>query len=173
MNEPLPGYRKNMLINHPSIRRLVCISAIFSAMLSMVGCVSETRRVDPSMQKLARSDDGLPTEVLRIPQEMQDLAGDLLRYHSRYRMLPTSLDELVEEKIVTPDRFAKLPSYLYSPTERYTLRDGRVVILVDSEIRIEGHAWCIVKELDDKPNSIQLNVTPVALIELDIASRNR
>ena len=104
---------------------------------------------------------------------MQDLAGDLLRYHSRFRMLPLSLDKLAEEKIVTPERFAALPNYLYSPTDRYTLRDGRVVILVDSEVRIEGHAWCIVKQPDAKLNSIQLNVTPVALVELDHAARSR
>ena len=161
-----------MLITQCTTRHLICLSVACLFVINLLGCVTETQRGDSAIQKRSQS-DGLPLEVLRIPQQMQDLSGDLLRYHSRYRMLPVSLEKLVEEKIVTPDRFTALPSYLYSPTDRYTLRDGRIVILVDSEVRIEGHAWCIVKELDAKPNAIQLNVTPVALIELDFAARNR
>jgi hypothetical protein len=161
-----------MLINYPTATRMFPICAICLVVFMLIGCVTETKRVDPAKQNMSQS-EGLPLEVLRIPQQMQDLAGDLLRYHSRYRTLPVSLDKLVEEKIVTPERFAELPNYLYSPTDRYKLRDGRIVILVDSEVRIEGHAWCIVKELDANPNAIQLNVTPVPLVELDLASRNQ
>lgn len=101
---------------------------------------------------------------------MQELAGDLLRYHSRYRSLPTSLNRLVEERVITAERFAAMPEYFYSPTDRYALRDGRVVVLIDSQVRIEGHAWCIVKEPSAKPNIMQLNVTPIALAELERAS---
>ena len=161
-----------MLILHRITRPMFHLSAVCLLAFALLGCVTESQKVDPAMDKLSKR-DGLPTEVLRIPQQMQDLAGDLLRYHSRVGVLPVSLNKLVHEKILTPDRFAALPDYLYSPTDRYTLRDGRVVILVDAEVRIEGHAWCIVKEPDNNPKTIQLNVTPVALAELDFAATNR
>lgn len=140
-------------------------------LLASTGCVSETSRVDDPPQP--RNEAGLPVEVLRIPQQLQDVSGDLLRYHARHRTLPPTLESLLDEKIMSPEDFAALPDYLYSPNDRYTLRDGRVVILVDSEVRIEGHAWCIVREPDGQPRSIQLNVTPVALNELDAATRAR
>eukprot|EP00752_Nemacystus_decipiens_P014029 g12465.t1 len=120
-----------------------------------------------------RDAQGLPVEVLRIPQQMQDVAGDLLRYHSRFQALPPTLKALVQEGVMTQERFDELPSYLYSPSDRYTLRDGRVVILVDSEVRIEGHAWCIVKEQASQPLIIQLNVTPIPMSELDAAAREK
>ena len=137
--------------------------------ISIAGCVTETRRVDPELQP--RDQNGVPAEVLRIPQQMQDVAGDLLRYHSRFNALPPTLSALVEGGVMTQERFAGLPDYLYSPTDRYTLRDGRVVILVDSEVRIERHAWCIVKEPTSQPRLIQLNVTPIPLSELDASAR--
>ena len=144
---------------------------IFSGVLlsNIAGCVTETRRVDPEVQP--RDQNGLPVEVLRIPQQMQDVAGDLLRYHSGSNALPPTLSALVEEGVMTQERYAELPDYLYSPSDRYTLRDGRVVVLVDSEVRIEGHAWCIVKEPTSQPRLIQLNVTPVPLSELDASAR--
>ena len=74
---------------------------------------------------------------------------------------------------MTQDRFDELPDYLYSPSDRYTLRDGRVVILVDSQVRIEGHAWCIVKQPTGQPRTIQLDVTPIPLSELDVAAREQ
>lgn len=131
-------------------------------------CVSETRTVDKPVQ--GRNPDGLPQEVLRVPQMMQDVSGDLLRYHARHNILPASLETLMEEKIMTPQRFAELPEYAYHPRGLGEMRDGRVVVLVDSEVRIEGHAWCIVREPSGAPRSIQLNVTPIALSELEAAA---
>jgi hypothetical protein len=142
------------------------VTASFVA-LALVGCVTENRTVGPTEV----NENGLPQEVLRVPQQMQDLSGDLLRYHAKHRMLPTTLEVLLEEKFISPERYAALPNYLYSPTDTYTLRDGRTVILVDSEVRVENHAWCIVREPDGQPRSIQLNVTPIALAELEAAAR--
>ncbi len=150
--------------------RYVCPPAILIACLLglLSACVAESRKVDEPIQ--ARDEKGLPQQVLRVPQQMQDLSGDLLRYHARFRSLPPSLEMLVDEKIMTAQQFAELPDYLYEPSDKYKLRDGRIVILVDSQMRIEGHAWCIVREPVSAPQSIQLNVTPVALSELEAAA---
>lgn len=136
----------------------------------LTACVSESQRVtDPDPQP--REHKVIPQQVLRVPQEMQDLSGDLLRFHAKHKALPTALKELVEQRIMPLERFAELPDYLYSPSDQYVLRDGRTVILVDSEVRIEGHAWCIVREPIKQPWTIQLNVTPIALSELEAAAR--
>ncbi len=134
----------------------------------LTGCVTETRKADAAQ---GRGPNGLPQQVLRVPQLMQDVSGDLLRYHAQYRALPAELEVLVAERIMPAERFAELPDYAYHPDGLGTLRDGRVVILVDAEIRIEGHAWCIVREPNDRPRTIQLNVTPIALSELEAAAR--
>lgn len=143
---------------------------LFVLLIATAGCVSETRPVD---SKQPRDKNGLPVEVLAIPQQMQEVAGDMLRFHSRFQTLPPSLSSMVDSKIMSPKRYAELPDYLYSPGDRYTLRDGRVVILVDSKVRVEGHAWCIVKEPQTQPRTIQLSVTPVPLKELEAAARQR
>lgn len=135
----------------------------------VVGCVSETNRVEPSAQP--RDANGLPQEVQRIPLQMQKLSGDLLRYHARHQELPASLDVLVDADIMTLDSFNDLPDYLYLPAGQCVLSDGRMVLLVDSEPRIEGHAWCIVREPSDARRSVLLNVRPVSLKELDAATR--
>ena len=145
-----------------------CFAASF-VLIALSGCVTETQKVVQTAQ--ATDDKGLPVEVLRVPQQMQDLSGDLLRYHAKHRALPATLEMLLEEKFMTPEQYAALPDYLYSPTDQYKLRDGRVVILVDSDVRVEGHAWCIVREPDGQPRSIQLNVTPISLTELEAAAQ--
>jgi len=104
---------------------------------------------------------------------MQELSGDLLRYQARNQALPPTLKTLVDDKIMSAESFAELPDYMYEPSSKYTLRDGRVVIVVDSEVRIEGHVWCIVREAAAAPRSMQLNVTPIALSELDYAAKRR
>jgi len=166
----IPARLRIMTVRHDLSRRALS-GLVGLVLLASAGCVTETSRVDDPPQP--RDEAGLPVEVLRIPQQLQDVSGDLLRYHARHRTLPPTLETLVEEELMSPDAFEALPDYLYSPTDRYTLRDGRIVILVDSEVRIEGHAWCIVREPDGQPRSIQLNVTPVALSELDAATRPR
>lgn len=145
---------------------LMRFTAACLLLFAFVGCVSESQKVVPTV-----NENGLPVEVLRVPQQMQDLSGELLRYHAKFRALPEALEMLLEEKFISAERYASLPDYLYSPTDKYKLRDGRVVILVDSEVRVEGHAWCIVREPDGQPRSIQLNVTPISLIELEAAAR--
>ena len=135
----------------------------------LLGCVSETKRVETPAQPLDA--DGLPQEVQRIPLEMQQLSGDLLRYHARHRKLPASLDVLIDDSIMTRDRFNGLPDYLYLPAGQCVLSDGHIVLLVDSEPRIEGHAWCIVREPNDARRSVLLKVRPVSLEELDRATR--
>ncbi|MFN3167814.1 MAG: hypothetical protein ACE37H_12195 [Phycisphaeraceae bacterium] len=135
----------------------------------LAACVTETKRVDQPSQ--GRDREGLPQEVLRVPQQMQDLAGELLRYHAGHNTLPATLEVLLDERLLSPQQFADLPDYAYHPLGLGQLRDGRAVILVDSEVRIEGHAWCIVREPSGAPRSIQLNVTPIALSELEAAAR--
>lgn len=139
--------------------RLTCPPLLCLMLCLFAGCVSETRRVEQLPSDKVN-------EVLRVPQQMQDISGDLLRYHAEHRILPAALEVLMEEQIVTPERFEQLPDYLYHPRGLAELRDGRVVVLVDSEVRIEGHAWCIVREPSGAPRTIQLNVTPIALSEL-------
>lgn len=152
------------------MRHLSLTSILIGCLLClMTACVTQTQKVDEPVQK--RDDKGLPQQVLRVPQQMQDLSGELLRYHARYRILPPTLKTLVDDKIMTPQQFAELPDYLYEPSDKYKLRDGRTVIVVDSEVRIEGHAWCIVREPGGAPPSIQLNVTPVSLAELEAAAK--
>lgn len=102
---------------------------------------------------------------------MQTLSGDLLRYHATNKQLPPSLGDLVKSGIMTTADFAELPDYLYVPEGQCVLPDGRVLVLVDSKPRIEGHAWCIVRETKAPARSILLNVTPVSLTELDAATR--
>ena len=130
-------------------------------------CVTETKPV----QDPPRNDDGTLLAVLAIPQQMQDVSGDLLRYHAKYRALPAALQTLVDDQVISAERFVELPDYAYHPRGLGKLRDGRVVILVDAVVRIEGHAWCIVREPTNAPRSIQLNVTPVSLQELEAAAR--
>lgn len=149
--------------------KIFCLMRFTAAcllLLAFAGCVSESQKVVPTV-----NENGLPVEVLRVPQQMQDLSGELLRYHAKHRNLPATLETLLEEKFISAERYAALPDYLYSPTDQYKLRDGRVVILVDSEVRVEGHAWCIVREPDGQPRSIQLNVTPISLTELEAAAQ--
>lgn len=146
--------------------RLLCACALIVA---LAGCVTESRNVGAS--STSDPESRMPQEVLHVPQQMQDLSGDLLRYHAKHRVLPAKLELLVQEQILSAERYAALPDYLYSPSDRYTLRDGRVVILVDSEIRVEQHAWCIVREPTNQARTIQLNVTPIALTELEAATR--
>ena len=145
--------------------RLIILAVLFCF---LTACVSETSRVEPTVQP--KDSSGLPQEVLRIPEQMQQLSGELLRYHARHSQLPTSLDQLVEAGILTPEQYAALPDYLYVPAGQCVLRDGRVLVLIDSKPRIEGHAWCIVREPSTQPRSILLNVTPVALSDLDAAT---
>ncbi|MBX2851264.1 MAG: hypothetical protein KTR15_05920 [Phycisphaeraceae bacterium] len=155
-----------MPTNSPKIRRTVRLLTASLLLLVLVGCVTESRKLGS-----ATDENGLPQEVLRVPQQMQDLSGDLLRYHAKHRVLPSTLELLVKEQFMSAERYSALPDYLYSPSGTYKLRDGRMVILVDSEIRVERHAWCIVREPNSQPRSIQLNVTPVALTELEAAAR--
>ena len=135
----------------------------------IAGCVTETSKVDQPVQP-RDANGGLPQQVLRVPQQMQDLSGELLRYHAKHRILPATIETLVEERILSPQDYADLPDYAYHPKGLGKLRDGRTIILVDSEIRIEGHAWCIVREPSGAPQSILLNVTPIALSELEAAA---
>jgi hypothetical protein len=148
---------------HKTFLPLVLICCLLTA------CVTETSKVNEPVR--GRDGEGLPPQVLQVPQQMQDLAGELLRYHAKYNKLPTTLEVLLEERMLTAQQFADLPDYAYHPLGLGELRDGRVVVLVDSEIRIEGHAWCIVREPSGAPRSIQMNVTPIALSELEAAAR--
>ena len=135
----------------------------------LTACVTETNKVDTSAQP--RDNKGVPQQVLHVPQQMQDLSGELLRYHAKYHELPATLEVLMDQEFITPQQYADLPDYAYHPLGLGTLRDGRTVILVDSQIRIEGHVWCIVREPSGAPRSIQLNVTPIALGELEAAAK--
>lgn len=158
-----------MPTDYLNIHRAMRFIVICFLLMALTGCVTESQKAVPTAQP--NDEKGLPVEVLRVPQQMQDLSGDLLRYHAKFRALPEALEMLLEEKFMTAERYASLPDYLYSPKDKYKLRDGRVVILVDSEIRVEGHAWCIVREPDGQPQSIQLNVTPISLTELEAAAQ--
>lgn len=131
-------------------------------------CVSQTQRVD---EPVLRTKGALPQEVLRVPQQLQDVSGELLRYHAKHQTLPDTLNRLVEERFITPDAFAALPDYAYHPQGMGVLSDGRTVILVDAKVRIEGHAWCIVRAAGGPPRTMQFNVSPIALTELEAAAR--
>jgi len=158
-----------MPTDRPKIRHAVRLFVAPLLTLALCGCVTESREVQPTPGTDAQT--GLPREVLRVPQQMQDLSGDLLRYHAKYHTLPPSIAVLVDEDLMSAQRYAELPDYLYSPMDKYKLRDGRTVILVDSAVRVEGHAWCIVREPVAQPRSIQLNVTPIALSQLEAAAQ--
>ena len=144
----------------PRLLPLIVLTGLLAA------CVSETREVDGPSQ----DSSGVPYAVLEIPQQMQEVSGDLLRYHALNQSLPPALETLVEQQVMSNERYEALPDYLYAPGGLCKLRDGRVVVLVDAEVRIEGHAWCIVRE-PTALRSILLNVTPIALSELEAASQ--
>ena len=158
-----------MALDQRSQFHLPRLALLALALAVSVGCVSETRKVNPAIEPTESPD--VIQEVMRVPQQMQDVSGSLLRYHAKYRTLPPNLETLVDERIMSAEQYAALPDYLYSPTDQYKLSDGRVVILVDSEVRIEQHAWCIVREPSGQPRSIQLNVTPISLSSLEAASQ--
>ncbi|MFK7790905.1 MAG: hypothetical protein AB8C95_15615 [Phycisphaeraceae bacterium] len=147
------------------MRLLLCLTFCL-----LCACVSETQRVE---DPIPRTNNPLPQEVLRVPQQLQDVSGDLLRYHAKHQVLPATLEQLVEKGFISPEQYADLPDYVYHPQGLGVLNDGRMVILVDAKVRIEGHAWCIVRAANGGPRTIQFNVTPIALNELEAAVRQQ
>ena len=147
-------------------RFLACLVLLMTVPLA--GCVSETQRVDNS-ELVALN--GAPPQVLQVPQQLQDLSGKLLRYHAKHGVLPKTLEALVGEQLISSAEYAELPDFVYHPLGLGKLPGERVVILVDAKVHIEGHAWCIVREPKSQPRTIQLDVTPISLAELEAAAR--
>lgn len=153
---------------YTKVARIACPLLILTCCLSS-GCISETSTVDPPTP--IRDNKGLPQQVLAVPQELQDICGQLLRHHAKYQSLPDSIGDLQEQLTCGTGQTSALGDYAYHPKGLGLLRDGRVVLLADSTIRIEGHLWCIVRDPNDSPRSMQLNVTPIAITELEAAAK--
>ena len=151
-----------------NIVKKLTIVLILALVAGASGCVTESKPADK--QLTVKNADGVPPQVLRVPQQLQDLSGLLLRYHAKRKVLPTTLMALMDEQLISADEYVALPDYAYHPNGLGRLGAGRVVILVDTEVHIEDHVWCIVREPDSQRHTIQFNVMPVSLDELEAAA---
>lgn len=112
-----------------------------------------------------------PRVAVEAPADLHDIAGFLLRYRVLHETLPDSLSVLRDEGIVPPDGYDGLNSYAYKSDGLGRLSDGRTIFVVDTAIRVEGHAWCILAEPSGNPRTAALMVSLVSMADLQSAAR--
>ncbi|MFI4859626.1 MAG: hypothetical protein ACIAXF_02975 [Phycisphaerales bacterium JB063] len=138
-------------------------------MSATFGCVTQSdRRISPTPEAGERI---TPRVGLEAPADLHDISGFLLRYRVTHQRMPETLMTLRADGIMPPEGYPGLENYAYRGTGLGTLADGRTVIVVDTSIRIEGHAWCILTEPSRNPRTATLAVSLVPMPELQAAAR--
>ncbi len=140
------------------------------AALSLIACESrETVRGNRTAPPASAVLDG--------PAELHEISGYLLSFRARYRVLPSELQQLTtsgafltSESMVSSLNEMDLDGFAYAPGGLGVLPDGRVVQLVDSQIRVPDHAWCIVREKTEQPRTAAMAVELIPLAALDAAA---
>lgn len=146
------------------LRQLVCLTAV----VMLVACVTEKPPREPETFGYQR--EMLPKHT--APAEMDDLVGKLILYRATQGRLPMKLSELVDADLTTADALAALPEYGYSGQGLGYLQDGRLVLLVDSDIRVPNQAWCIVQKATKPGEPPALETSLVSMAQLRAAARS-
>ncbi len=108
--------------------------------------------------------------TIDAPADLHDLAGGLLAYRARYRLMPESLEVLRDEQLIAASTIGPLDAYAYAPGGLARLPDGQIVLVVDTGLRIADHLWCVVREASTTPRTALLSVQLVRLTDLEAAA---
>ncbi|XAM00283.1 hypothetical protein OT109_02620 [Phycisphaeraceae bacterium D3-23] len=137
------------------------------ALYTFTGCVTQSeRRVSPTPEAGERI---TPRVGLEAPTDLHDISGYLLRYRVNNQRMPETLAELRTAGIMPADGYPELEDYAYKSDGMGTLRDGRRVIVVDTDDHIAGHLWCILAEPSRNPRAATLAVSLVPVTDLRAA----
>lgn len=151
----------------PALRSVVSCVVLALAGFS-AGCESQTTTVAGTPTPGERIS---PRVAVEAPTDLHDISGYLLRYRVTHQALPPALSDLRAQGVMPAEGYPGLGDYAYRATGLGTLADGRRVILVDTAIRVEGHAWCILAEPARNPRTATLAVSLVSMADLQAAAR--
>lgn len=146
----------------PTVPLLVALLFAIPACETQTTTVSDTPRGGERVS---------PRVGLEAPTDLHDISGYLLRYRVTHRRMPETLTHLRTAEIMPAEGYPGLADYAYQPNGLGVLPDGRAVILVDTEVRVEDHAWCILAEPSGTPRTAALSVTLVPMSQLQAAAR--
>lgn len=109
--------------------------------------------------------------AVRAPSDLHDISGFLLRYKAERFVLPETLAQLRAEGYMPAEGYPGLGDYAYNPKGMGTLKSGKMIIAVDTAVRLEGHLWCILQETGLHPRAAALEVVLVSIEDLQQAAR--
>jgi hypothetical protein len=137
--------------------------------LALCACESTTTRTVAGAPEPGTSIS--PRVAVEAPADLHDISGALLRYRVLHQSLPDTLGVLRDEGFLPAEGYDGLGSYAYQPDGLGRLSDGRTIFVVDTAIRVEGHAWCILAEPSGNPRTAALMVSLVSMADLQAAAR--
>ncbi|MEM9414512.1 MAG: hypothetical protein AAGA29_03420 [Planctomycetota bacterium] len=151
-----------------SLHQPLVVLPLVVMLFVLAACETQTTTVS---DRPAPGERITPRVGLEAPSDLHDLSGYLLRYRVLHHTLPEALEDLRSEGLMPAEGYPGLGNYAYRATGWGTLADGRTIIVVDTAIRIDGHAWCILAEPSRHPRTATLAVSLVPMADLRAAAR--
>ena len=124
---------------------LIGCSLIF---LLITACVSDSEQnVEPLEKRIERAKAQYERHTAKsvAPPHIDQLLDQLMKFQAEVGRMPASLTELAEHLSIPDDQREMLMAYAYSPRGLGVLKDGRLILLVDSQITPPDQAWCIIQ----------------------------
>ena len=148
-----------------AVRLLVALSAI-----GVIGaCVAERSPRSPGGHAASEFLDATGAPAVPPPQ-IEMLAGKLMIYRAHAGRLPATLHDLIDAGQLEQTDYDALTGCAYSPRGLGVLPDAKLIILVDSAIRVPNRAWCVLGgPPDDDPTEV-LELTLVPMGQLQAAA---
>jgi len=137
--------------------------------LALPGCETTTQQTSAGAPPAGTAIT--PRVAVEAPADLHEISGYLLRYRVLNQDLPETLGVLREAGIMPAQGFEGLENYAYRPSGLGKLSDGRTIMVVDTAIRVEGHAWCILAAPSHNPRIASMAVSLVSMAELQAAAR--
>lgn len=142
----------------------------------LIGCTTETVLEDGtvvrdrSIQKSAFQKDPKVEAMVDAPPALRTLADHLLEFRAKYGFMPESLVSLRQAGLIEPDAFTDLEEFAYQAGGLGVLSDGRIITLIDTQIRIDGLVWCVWSEPTPRQKPEVYTVGAVPFHELERAA---
>jgi|GEM_PF-5466114 len=143
---------------------------------ALTSCTTETVLEDGTVirdkpaKKSTFDKDPRVEAMVDAPPALRTLADHLLEFRAKYGFMPESLASLRDAGLIQPDTFADLEEFAYQAGGLGVLSDGRIVTLIDTQIRIDGLVWCVWSEPTPRQKPEVYTVGAVAFHELERAA---